>query len=81
MRHRKSRDEDARWACNSVISSFWAPHFTLLNPYSGPNAERLASALDRLSERFQELIVDSVCLLVQEHDGANWFIYREFVLD
>jgi hypothetical protein len=23
MRHRKSRDEDARWGFNSAISSFW----------------------------------------------------------
>jgi 2'-5' RNA ligase len=56
----------------------WAPHFTLLNPYSGPNADSLASALARLTEEFQEFTIDTVCLSVQERDGADWFIYREF---
>jgi hypothetical protein len=77
----QSKARKIRVFSSHTILDYWAPHFTLLNPYSGPNAERLASALDRLSEKFQELIVDSVCLLVQEDDGANWFIYREFVLD
>jgi hypothetical protein len=50
----------------------------LLNPCSGPDAEALASVLGRLTKDYQELTVDSVCLLVQEHEGTNWFIYREF---
>jgi hypothetical protein len=76
-----SKVQKIRVFSSHTILDFWAPHFTLLNPYSGLHAEALASALARLSKEYQELTVDSVCLLVQEHDKANWFIYREFVLD
>jgi hypothetical protein len=77
----KSKGQKIRVFSSHTILDYWAPHFTLLNPYSGPAAEALASAFGRLSKEYQELIVDSVCLLIQEHDEANWFIYREFVLD
>jgi hypothetical protein len=76
-----SKAQKIRVFSSHTILDFWAPHFTLLNPYSGSDAKGLASALARLNEEYQELIVDSVCLLVQEHDEANWFIYREFFLD
>jgi Protein of unknown function (DUF1045) len=65
------------FSSHTVLDS-WKPHFTLLDPFSGTNPEAMASALARLTEEYQELTVDSVCLLVQEHEGANWFIYREF---
>jgi hypothetical protein len=57
----------------------WKPHFTLLDPFSGTNPEAIAGGLARLTEEFQELIVDSVCLSVQEHEGTSWFICREFL--
>jgi hypothetical protein len=76
-----SKAQKIRVFSSHTILDFWAPHFTVLNPYCGPDAESLASALARLSEEYQELVIDSVCLLVQERDEANWFIYREFVLD
>jgi hypothetical protein len=77
----QSRAQKVRLFSSHTILDNWTPHFTLLNPYSGPNAEALASVLGRLTKEYQEFTVDSVCLLVQEHDAANWFIYREFVVD
>jgi hypothetical protein len=74
----QSRAQKVRVFSSHTILDNWTPHFTLLNPYSGPDAEGLASVLERLTKEYQELIVDSVCLLVQEQDRANWFIYREF---
>jgi hypothetical protein len=66
------------FSSHTVLDS-WKPHFTLLDPFSGTSPEAMASALARLTEEYQELTVDSVCLLVQEHEGTNWFIYREFL--
>ena len=74
----QSRAQKIRVFSSHTILDNWTPHFTLLNPYSGPNAEALASVLGRLTKDYQELTVDSFCLLVQEHERTNWFIYREF---
>jgi hypothetical protein len=74
----EARSRKVRVFCSHTILDHWAPHFTLLNPYSGPNADGLASALAHLTEDLQEFTVDTICLLVQEEDGTDWFIYREF---
>jgi hypothetical protein len=66
------------FSSHTVLDS-WKPHFTLLDPFSGTNPEAMASAIARLTEEFQELKLETVCLLVQEQDGASWFIYREFL--
>ena len=68
-----------RMFSSHTVLDNWRLNFTLLDPFSGTNPEAMASALARLTEEFQELTLDSVCLLVQEHEGANWFIYREFL--
>ena len=73
----ESRTRKLRMFSSHTVLDNWRPHFTLLDPFSGTNPEAMASAIARQTEAFQELKVDTVCLLVQEHDGANWFIYRE----
>ncbi len=55
----------------------WTPHFTLLNPYIGTDPASMASRLGRVSEAYSTLTIQSLCLLVQERNDANWFIYRE----
>lgn len=63
---------------SSTVLDNWYPHFTLLNPYPEADPDAMASQLARLSEPYTTLSVHSLCLLIQEHDEANWQIYREF---
>jgi hypothetical protein len=56
----------------------WYPHFTVLNPYTGRDAMAMASYLAQLFEEYRQITVQTICLLVQENNEANWQIYREF---
>ena len=56
----------------------WPPHFTLLNPYTGGEPERMAALLAQLFESYSHLMVQTICLLVQMDDDDLWHIYREF---
>ena len=49
----------------------------LLNPYTGSDPTSMASRLARVSETYSTLTIQSLCLLVQERNDANWIIYRE----
>ncbi len=60
----------------TILDNWW-PHFTLLNPYTGSDPTSMASRLARVSETYSTLTIQSLCLLVQERNDANWFIYRE----
>jgi hypothetical protein len=39
----EARTRKVRMFYSHTILDHWTPHFTLLNPYSGPNADGLAS--------------------------------------
>jgi 2'-5' RNA ligase len=56
----------------------WHPHFTLLNPYTGGEAPAMASRLAQLFHSYRHVVVPTICLLIQEHNEANWQIYQEF---
>ena len=56
----------------------WHPHFTLLNPYTGGDVTSMASRLGQLFKSYMQVTVQTVCLLIQRDDEANWEIYREF---
>ncbi len=58
----------------------YAPHFTLLNPYSGDNHDQLARIFSEMFGRFAQITLDSICLLVQMNEDEPWEIYREFQL-
>jgi len=61
-----------------VVLDNWYPHFTLLNPYTGEDAILMASRLAHLFTPYEQITVDTVCLLIQSDDETNWHIYREF---
>ena len=64
----------------AYILSSWAPHFTVLNPYGGRETENLQKYLLKkfcAPQGSLELMVESLCLVVQ-YDGASRFsIYKE----
>jgi hypothetical protein len=60
-----------------VLSSY-TPHFTLLNPYTGEEHERLRSVFSERFSEFSEIAVASISLLVQMHEDDVWKIHREF---
>jgi hypothetical protein len=70
--------QQLRLFSSPAVLDNWFPHFTLMNPYTGSDPAAMALRLGRLSEASRTLTVHSLCLLAQEHDDANWFIYREF---
>jgi len=62
----------------SYVLDSYAPHFTLLNPYTGDHPEWVEEYLTSIFGGFAKLIVKSVCLLVQMDDDSDWAIYKEF---
>jgi hypothetical protein len=58
----------------------WRPHFTLLTPYTGDNQKELVHALSTTFEEFNEINVDSICLVVQMDENKPFKIYKEFDL-
>lgn len=60
------------------IFSNWYPHFTLFNPYTGTDATLMASRLAHLFAPYKQITINTLCLLVQPNDQANWHIYQEF---
>lgn len=63
-----------------TILDNWTPHFTLLNPYRGADPVAMASRLAALTEGYTPIRIDSLCLLIQENEEAEWFIYRDLDL-
>ena len=61
-----------------TIFDSYAPHFTLLDPYTGEDREGLMEVLGRVFGEFEQITVSGVCLLLQLAPGQNWIIYREF---
>lgn len=60
-----------------TILDDWRPHFTLLNPYRGPNPEGVSERLASTFAHFQEIELRSVCLMVQDHPQEDWRIHCE----
>jgi hypothetical protein len=56
----------------------WYPHFTLLNPYTGPSVAAMASRLAELFHAYSPLTLQTICLLIQDDNETNWQIYQEF---
>ena len=63
----------------TVLDSY-APHFTLLNPYSGQDHARLARVFSEMFGRFSSVTLGSVCLLLKLRQDKEWEIHREFKL-
>lgn len=57
----------------------WSPHFTLLNPYTGQESDRITRVASAVFEPFSDLVLSSVCLL-KMRDAGWWEIHREFPL-
>jgi hypothetical protein len=70
--------QQTRLFSSPTVLENWYPHFTILNPYTGEDAMAMASYLAQLFEEYRQITVQTICLLVQENNEANWQIYREF---
>lgn len=62
------------------IFDSYSPHFTLLDPYTGNDHDRLVNIFHKMFRPFSHITFDTICLLIQK-EGENWEIYREFELD
>ncbi|MEM9950827.1 MAG: DUF1045 domain-containing protein [Chloroflexota bacterium] len=58
----------------------FTPHFTLMFPYKGNQHVQVQEVLYSLFGQFKQLIVDSLCLMVQADRDAHWFIHKEYEL-
>lgn len=63
----------------TVLDSY-APHFTLLNPYTGDCHDKIGRVFSDMFAPFSDITLDSICLLVQVSEDENWQIHREFKL-
>ncbi|MDZ7289370.1 MAG: hypothetical protein ONB44_11300 [candidate division KSB1 bacterium] len=61
-----------------TILDDYSPHFTLLNPYTGKDHQRLRDLFTEMFGHFPVILVNSICLLVQMHEDDNWVIHGEF---
>ena len=62
-----------------VLDSY-SPHFTLLNPYTGNDHDKLARVFSEMFGQYSSIKLESICLLVQMHTDEKWGIYKEFKL-
>lgn len=72
------RVQQLRLFSSPTVLENWYPHFTLLNPYTGEEAPAIASRLTPLFQSERQVLVQTICLLIQENPEANWLIYQEF---
>ncbi|MFC4452398.1 hypothetical protein [Deinococcus sonorensis] len=56
----------------------WQPHYTLVQPYEGPDAAGLVEHLRGLMDGFGEQTHDSVALFVRPDAGSAWHIQAEY---
>jgi hypothetical protein len=54
------------------------PHFTLINPYKGPDRQGLVQKLEKEFSKYETFVMRSVCLLVQSSIDENWVIHKEY---
>lgn len=84
----KKSPTDCRLHHAHRILNFYAPfifdsysaHFTLLDPYTGNDHDKLVNIFHRMFRPFSHITLDTICLLIQE-EGQNWKIHRELKLD
>ncbi len=60
------------------VLSDYTPHFTLLNPYTGNEHNRIKQIFSKTFSRFCEISIASICLLVQMDEDDEWKIHKEF---
>ena len=70
--------QQIRLFSSPTVLENWYPHFTLLNPYTGAEPTVMASHLAQLFQSYKHITVQTICLLIQENQEANWQIYQEF---
>lgn len=76
-----ARAAQVRTFYSPTVLDNWAPHFTLLNPYTGRDHDGMVRALGEAFDGFSTVTVDTVCLCVQVDDAKPWRIYQEFGRD
>ncbi|KYK34619.1 MAG: hypothetical protein AYK18_13890 [Theionarchaea archaeon DG-70] len=59
----------------------YSPHFTLLDPYTGNDHDRLRRTFSKIFRPFSHMYLDTICLLFQKERDKNWEICREFDLN
>ncbi len=70
--------QQLRLFASPTVFENWHPHFTLLNPYTGPSVAAMAARLAELFHVYNTLTLQTICLLIQDDDGTHWQLYREF---
>lgn len=70
--------QQIRLFSSPTVFGNWYPHFTVLNPYTGGDVQAMASRLAQFFQPYKHVTVETICLLIQEHNEANWQIYQEF---
>jgi hypothetical protein len=70
--------QQIRFFFSPTVFENWYPHFTLLNPYTGDEVLSMASHFAQLFQLYKQVTVQTICLLIQSDDEANWQIYQEF---
>ncbi len=63
------------------VLSDWKPHFTLFNPIPTKNINVLKNTILSLFCEYTQIIVKSVCLVIQENDNEYWQILKEYKLN
>lgn len=63
-----------------TVFDSYSPHFTLLNPYTGNDHDRLTRIFSKIFREFSCITLDTICLLIQRKKDENWEIHKEFKL-
>lgn len=57
----------------------WGPHFTLLSSYKqDENRHDINQFITEQFKEYNEIVVDTTCLLIQTRNGEFWKIHTEF---
>jgi hypothetical protein len=72
-----SRAQRTRLFYSPFVLDEWVPHYTLLNPYLGGDRDHIVPLLAHMFGGFSPVVIRSLCLMVQMHDGGRWHIHRE----
>ncbi len=78
--HQPHRAQRIKKFYSPTVLDSYAPHFTLLNPYTGQDHDRLPRVFSEMFGRFSSITLGSICLLLKLRQDKEWEIYREFEL-
>lgn len=70
--------QQTRMFYSPTVLDNWYPHFTLLNPYTGDEPASMTVQLARLFEQYEQLAIQTICLLIKMDGETHWHIYHEF---